>query len=90
MDISAIDNGEAQELTAVPTVPRTVRLDQRKALASGMHALSGLCHGFASITAIDPTTTAEEAASIERDLNQALKTLRDLTNKIKEHRNATR
>lgn len=66
------------------------RVGQRKALTTGLQTLTGLCHGFASIDVLDPATTSDEAASYERDLAQALKTLRDLYNKIKEHVNATR
>ncbi|ACU71940.1 ParB domain protein nuclease [Catenulispora acidiphila DSM 44928] len=66
---------------------RTMRIDQREALAKGLSALTGLCHGLASINSIDPAMTREEAASFERDLSNASRVLRGLHNKIKEYAN---
>jgi hypothetical protein len=60
---------------------------QREALAKSLATLSGLCHGLASITEIDPATTREEAAAYHRDLSTASRTLRDLHRMIKEYAN---
>lgn len=63
---------------------------QRKALSEGLAALSGLCAGLASVTDLDDSVNAEEAARWTRDLNQALRVLRSLNNKLKEHVNGIR
>jgi len=60
---------------------------QRKSLAEGMSTLSGLCVGFASVTDLDESINAEEAAQWTRDLSEALRVLRSLNTKLKEHLN---
>ncbi|MEU0992307.1 hypothetical protein, partial [Streptomyces sp. NPDC005953] len=57
---------------------------QRKALTEGVAALSGLCTGLATVTDLDDSIDAEEAARWARDLNQALRVLRSLHTKLKE------
>lgn len=63
---------------------------QRKALAEGLSALSGLCAGLARIDAIDDSISAEEAGQWVADLSQSLRVLRSLTSKLKEHVNGIR
>lgn len=63
---------------------------QRKAIAEGMAALSGLCAGLASVTELDAALDAEEVALWQSDLNQALRVLRSLNNTFKEHINGKR
>jgi hypothetical protein len=63
------------------------RAGQRKALASALQNLTGLCHGLASIDDIDPSITKQEAALFERDLSNAARMLRNLNTKIKEYAN---
>ncbi|MFG3660281.1 ParB N-terminal domain-containing protein [Streptomyces sp. NPDC047706] len=82
------------EVIAPPTVPlldgrgrRGPQRSQRKSLAEGMAALSGLCAGFASVNDLDESINAEEAARWARDLSEALRVLRSLNNKLKEHAN---
>lgn len=60
---------------------------QRKSLAEGVATLSGLCVGFASVTDLDESINAEEAAQWARDLSEALRVLRSLNTKLKEHLN---
>lgn len=82
------------EATPSPAAPlldsrgrRMPQRSQRKSLAEGMSTLSGLCVGFASVADIDESINAEEAAQWTRDLSEALRVLRSLNNKLKEHLN---
>lgn len=61
---------------------------QRKAIADGIAAISGLCSGFARLEEIDDSINAEEAEQWVRDLSESLRVLRKFTNKLKEHNNA--
>ncbi|MFC9973600.1 ParB N-terminal domain-containing protein [Spirillospora sp. NPDC127200] len=63
---------------------------QRAALASTVSTLRGLTLGLESMQAIDPAITSEEAASWERDLSKALRVLRSLHTKVKEHAHGNR
>lgn len=63
---------------------------QRKAITEGMAALSGLCAGLASVTDLDDSINADEAAQWMRDLDQAMRVQRILRNKLKEHINGKR
>lgn len=71
-----------------PTPPAISR-KQREALTAALGNLSGLCHGLASISDIDPSITSGEAAAMHRDLSNAIRVLRTFNNKIKEHANGT-
>lgn len=85
----------AEPQVAPPSAPplidkrgrRYPQRSQRKAIAEGMAALSGLCSGLATVTELDEATDAEEVALWQSDLNQALRVLRSLNNTFKEHLN---
>ncbi|MGW0904950.1 ParB/RepB/Spo0J family partition protein [Streptomyces sp. NPDC002853] len=66
---------------------RMPQRSQRKSLAEGVSTLSGLCVGFASVTELDASIDAEEAARWARDLSEALRVLRSLNSKLKERTN---
>jgi hypothetical protein len=86
---------ERPESTHTPAAPplknsngrRYPQRTQRKAITEGMAALSGLCAGLASVTDLDDSITADEAAQWLRDLDQAMRVQRILRNKLKEHIN---
>lgn len=84
------------EATISPAAPlldsrgrRMPQRSQRKSLAEGMSTLSGLCVGFATVDDLDESINAEEAAQWARDLSEALRVLRSLNNKLKEHLNGS-
>lgn len=79
------DNPQAQNADYVK--PEPARPAPRKHLAAAVATLSGLCHGLAGIGAIDPAVTAEEAASMQRDLIRSSQTINALRRKIKEYAN---
>lgn len=63
---------------------------QAEAITSGISGLRGLCHGFESVTEIDPSTDTEEVARWERDLSEVLRVLRSFHHKLKEHVHGSR
>lgn len=69
---------------------RMPQRSQRKSITDGMAALSGLCIGFSSITELDESIDAEEAALWQRDLDHVLRVLRSFNNKLKEHAHGNR
>lgn len=64
---------------------RMPQRSQKKSLAESIATLTGLCAGWAGITDLDNALDADEVARWTRDLDQALRVLRSLNNKLKEH-----
>lgn len=59
----------------------------RKAITEGIAALSGLCVGLSSVTDLDDSINADEAAQWVRDLDEAMRVQRIVRNKLKERIN---
>ena len=89
----------AEALTAQPPPPalpvapvgrRQPVRSQAKALGSAMAGLSGLIAGLSQVDTIDPTIDPADADRWQADINRAIRTLRIVNNKLKEHSDATR
>jgi ParB/RepB/Spo0J family partition protein len=89
--------GPGEREPAAPVAPprtglngkRLPRRSLHRQLGDGLTALSGLCTAFAAIDELDDSIDEEEAARWSRDLSGALRVLRSLNTKLKEHSNGS-